>query len=86
MDSLDKQTKNIEGHVFVCCCRKVIDCQLCCMNWLLEALTLDRSCRVSPLTDCWDQKYVILRLKVLATHIQLPSGQLKNYVNKKLPF
>ncbi|XP_073322563.1 coiled-coil domain-containing protein 60-like isoform X2 [Pagrus major] len=36
--------------------RKVIYRQLCCLNWLLEALTLDRSGRVGPLTACWDPK------------------------------
>ncbi|XP_050965797.1 coiled-coil domain-containing protein 60 isoform X2 [Labeo rohita] len=28
--------------------------QLCCLNWLLEALTLERSGRVGPVTSCWD--------------------------------
>ncbi|KAM7391171.1 hypothetical protein PAMP_021880 [Pampus punctatissimus] len=36
--------------------REVIYRQLCCLNWLLEALTLDRSGRVGPLTACWDPK------------------------------
>ncbi|XP_026177720.1 coiled-coil domain-containing protein 60-like isoform X2 [Mastacembelus armatus] len=36
--------------------REVIYRQLCCLNWLLEALTLDRSGRVGPLTACWDSK------------------------------
>ncbi|XP_051279852.1 coiled-coil domain-containing protein 60-like isoform X2 [Dicentrarchus labrax] len=36
--------------------RKVIYRQLCCLNWLLEALTLDRSGRVAPLAACWDPK------------------------------
>ncbi|XP_034728649.1 LOW QUALITY PROTEIN: coiled-coil domain-containing protein 60-like [Etheostoma cragini] len=35
---------------------KLIYRQLCCLNWLLEALTLDRSGRVGPLTACWDPK------------------------------
>uniref|UniRef100_A0A8C4NSU0 Coiled-coil domain-containing protein 60 n=1 Tax=Dicentrarchus labrax TaxID=13489 RepID=A0A8C4NSU0_DICLA len=35
---------------------KVIYRQLCCLNWLLEALTLDRSGRVAPLAACWDPK------------------------------
>nr|XP_046241510.1 coiled-coil domain-containing protein 60-like isoform X2 [Scatophagus argus] len=35
---------------------KVIYRQLCCLNWLLEALTLDRSSRVGPLTACWDPR------------------------------
>ncbi|KAM4615804.1 coiled-coil domain-containing protein 60-like [Polymixia lowei] len=30
--------------------------QLCCLNWLLEALTLERSGRAGPLISCWDQK------------------------------
>ncbi|KAK5932071.1 hypothetical protein CgunFtcFv8_003805 [Champsocephalus gunnari] len=34
--------------------RKLIYRQLCCLSWLLEALTLDRSGRVGPLTACWD--------------------------------
>ncbi|XP_023272862.1 coiled-coil domain-containing protein 60 [Seriola lalandi dorsalis] len=36
--------------------REVIYHQLCCLNWLLEALTLDCSGRVGPLTACWDHK------------------------------
>uniref|UniRef100_A0A8C1J609 Coiled-coil domain-containing protein 60 n=1 Tax=Cyprinus carpio TaxID=7962 RepID=A0A8C1J609_CYPCA len=28
--------------------------QLCCLNWLLEALTLERSGRVGPVISCWD--------------------------------
>ncbi|KAK2911035.1 hypothetical protein Q8A67_003168 [Cirrhinus molitorella] len=28
--------------------------QLCCLNWLLEALTLERSGRLGPVTSCWD--------------------------------
>ncbi|XP_035513989.1 coiled-coil domain-containing protein 60-like isoform X2 [Morone saxatilis] len=36
--------------------RKVIYRQLCCLNWLLEALTLDPSGRVGPLAACWDPK------------------------------
>ncbi|XP_042344139.1 coiled-coil domain-containing protein 60-like [Plectropomus leopardus] len=36
--------------------REVIYRQLCCLNWLLEALTLDRSSRVGPLAACWDPK------------------------------
>ncbi|XP_052452633.1 coiled-coil domain-containing protein 60-like [Carassius gibelio] len=28
--------------------------QLCCLNWLLEALTLERSGRVGPVIFCWD--------------------------------
>ncbi|XP_073696202.1 coiled-coil domain-containing protein 60-like [Garra rufa] len=28
--------------------------QLCCLNWLLEALTLERSGRLGPVTFCWD--------------------------------
>ncbi|GLD54376.1 coiled-coil domain-containing protein 60 [Lates japonicus] len=36
--------------------REVIYRQLCCLNWLLEALTLDCSGRVGPLTACWDLK------------------------------
>ncbi|XP_071339824.1 coiled-coil domain-containing protein 60-like isoform X3 [Trachinotus anak] len=35
---------------------EVIYRQLCCLNWLLEALTLDCSGRVGPLTACWDPK------------------------------
>ncbi|XP_041755862.1 coiled-coil domain-containing protein 60-like [Coregonus clupeaformis] len=30
--------------------------QLCCLNWLLEALTLDRTGRAGPVTSCWDLK------------------------------
>ncbi|XP_043095506.1 coiled-coil domain-containing protein 60-like isoform X2 [Puntigrus tetrazona] len=30
--------------------------QLCCLNWLLEALTLERSGRVGPVTSCWDAR------------------------------
>ncbi|XP_076854009.1 coiled-coil domain-containing protein 60-like isoform X2 [Brachyhypopomus gauderio] len=30
--------------------------QLCCLNWLLESLTLDRSGRHGPVTSCWDAK------------------------------
>ncbi|XP_051750149.1 coiled-coil domain-containing protein 60-like [Ctenopharyngodon idella] len=30
--------------------------QLCCLNWLLEALTLERSGRFEPVTSCWDAK------------------------------
>ncbi|XP_049907812.1 coiled-coil domain-containing protein 60-like isoform X2 [Epinephelus moara] len=36
--------------------REVIYRQLCCLSWLLEALTLDRSSRVGPLSACWDPK------------------------------
>ncbi|KAG7236479.1 hypothetical protein INR49_000853 [Caranx melampygus] len=36
--------------------REVIYRQLCCLNWLLEALTLDGSGKVGPLTACWDPK------------------------------
>ncbi|KAK2901747.1 hypothetical protein Q8A73_011493 [Channa argus] len=36
--------------------REVIYRQLCCLNWLLEALTLDRPGRIGPLTACWDSK------------------------------
>ncbi|KAJ7993657.1 hypothetical protein DPEC_G00256920 [Dallia pectoralis] len=28
--------------------------QLCCLNWILEALTLDRTGRAGPITSCWD--------------------------------
>ncbi|XP_071753736.2 coiled-coil domain-containing protein 60-like [Centroberyx gerrardi] len=30
--------------------------QLCCLNWLLEALSLERSGRAGPITSCWDPK------------------------------
>ncbi|XP_058632658.1 coiled-coil domain-containing protein 60-like [Onychostoma macrolepis] len=30
--------------------------QLCCLNWLLEALTLERSGRAGPVTSCWDAR------------------------------
>ncbi|KAL7391430.1 hypothetical protein ABVT39_009188 [Epinephelus coioides] len=36
--------------------REVIYRQLCCLSWLLEALTLDRSSRVGALSACWDPK------------------------------
>ncbi|KAK2838011.1 hypothetical protein Q5P01_015223 [Channa striata] len=36
--------------------REVIYRQLCCLNWLLEALTLDRPGRIGPLIACWDPK------------------------------
>ncbi|XP_076006759.1 coiled-coil domain-containing protein 60-like [Genypterus blacodes] len=35
---------------------EIIYRQLCCLNWLLEALNLDRPGRVGPLTACWDLK------------------------------
>ncbi|KAM6964857.1 coiled-coil domain-containing protein 60-like [Aplochiton taeniatus] len=36
--------------------REPIYRQLCCLNWLLEALSLDRSGRPGPITTCWDTK------------------------------
>ncbi|XP_041956913.1 coiled-coil domain-containing protein 60-like [Alosa sapidissima] len=30
--------------------------QLCCLNWLLEALTLGRMGRAAPVSSCWDPK------------------------------
>ncbi|KAL2092526.1 hypothetical protein ACEWY4_012324 [Coilia grayii] len=30
--------------------------QLCCLNWLLEALTLGRAGRAAPVLSCWDPK------------------------------
>ncbi|KAK5870770.1 hypothetical protein PBY51_003690 [Eleginops maclovinus] len=36
--------------------RKLIYRQLCCLSWLLEALTLDHSGRVAPLTACWEPR------------------------------
>lgn len=31
--------------------------QLCCLCWLLEALTLERSGKFGPVASCWDAKY-----------------------------
>ncbi|XP_057205792.1 coiled-coil domain-containing protein 60-like [Triplophysa rosa] len=36
--------------------RECVYRQLCCLTWLLEALTLDHSGKLGPLTFCWDAK------------------------------
>uniref|UniRef100_A0A3P8XH00 Uncharacterized protein n=1 Tax=Esox lucius TaxID=8010 RepID=A0A3P8XH00_ESOLU len=36
--------------------REPIFRQLCCLNWILEALILDRTGRPGPVTSCWDPK------------------------------
>ncbi|TTH54091.1 Coiled-coil domain-containing protein 60 [Bagarius yarrelli] len=44
----DQPQQLLEKHVYR---------QLCCLCWLLEVLTLERSGKIGPVASCWDARY-----------------------------